>query len=187
MATTKRICSICHKSKITYICEGCSQYFCLDDLPEHQKNLREQLELINNDHNVLRQNINEEKLDRMKHPLIKQINQWEIQSIDRILQTAQEFREKIFQYSEGFFLKLEKKLNDLAQRIGQIHQQDEIHEFDLNELKQTLQKLQEVHQTANLSIRQQSTSLVNGISFERGICTRVNCIQKIFLFFNHRL
>ena len=83
MATTslKTNCVLCNKSKITYICQGCSQHFCLDHLPEHRKNLGQQLEQIQNDHDQLRQDFMEQPSDRMKHPLSKQIDQWEKKSI----------------------------------------------------------------------------------------------------------
>lgn len=167
--STKTICSVCEKNKITYVCAGCAQQFCLDHLPDHRKKLKQQLEEIHSDHDQLRQEINEQIIEPMKHPLITQINQWEINSIDQILQTAQKCREKFFQFSNAFLLKLQRELNDLAEHMKQIHQENEFHESDLNELKQKLQKLQEVHRTANISIRQQSTAMINLISLEKGI------------------
>ena len=168
-SSTKTICSVCEKNKITYPCSGCAQNFCLDHLPEHRKKLGQQLEEIHTDHDQFRQEINEQMIDPMEHPLITQINQWEVNSIDRILQAAQECREKFLQYFNAFSLKLQRELNDLAQHTRQIRQENEFHESDLNELRQRLRKLQELHRTADISIRQQSTAVINLISLEKGI------------------
>ena len=71
------------KKNITYLCDGCSQRFCRKDLDEHENNLGEQLEQIGNNHDQLRQNLDQQKTNPTKHPFIKQINQWEKDSIDQ--------------------------------------------------------------------------------------------------------
>ena len=73
-ASTRQICVICEKSKITYICEGCSDYFCLDHLAEHRKNLGEKLDQIENDHNELQQAINDQRTNSTTPSSIEQIN-----------------------------------------------------------------------------------------------------------------
>ena len=170
MATTslKTNCVLCNKSKITYICQGCSQHFCLDHLPEHRKNLGQQLEQIQNDHDQLRQDFMEQPSDRMKHPLSKQIDQWEKKSIEKIKETAQLCRDKWTHYSNRFLQEIEKKLNDLAQKINEINQENEFTEIDLNHLKQRLVILQEqFHHPSNFVIKQQSASFIKKISLSK--------------------
>lgn len=172
MTSTRTICSICEKNKITYVCPGCVQQFCFDRLPEHRKKLEQLLEEIHTEHDQFRQEINEQIIEPMKHPLIAQINQWEVNSIDRILQTAQNCREKFFQYSKTSFPKLQKELDDLAQHMRQMSPKNEFHESDLNELRQKLRELQELHRATNVSIRQNSTATINLISLEKGITVK---------------
>ena len=163
-ASSKTTCVLCNKSKITYICQGCSQHFCLDHLPEHRKNLGHQLEQIQNDHDQLRQDLMEQQTDLTKHSLSKQIDQWEKDSIAKIRQTAQLCRDKWICYSHQFLQEIEKKLNDLAQQIKKINQENEFTEIDLNHLKQRLVILQEqFHHPSNFVIKQQSASFIQKI------------------------
>ena len=165
IASRKTNCIICNKCKITYICQGCSRDFCLDHLSEHRKNLGQQLEQIQTDHDQLRQNLNDYQIDPMKHLLIKTIDQWERDSINNIQQTAQRCRTEWIDYSNNFLLEMEKKLNQLAQQIQQIHQENEFSEIDLNLLKQKLQILQkELERPGNVVFKQCSTTSLNSIS-----------------------
>ena len=168
IATTKTICFVCNKCKITYVCPGCSQQFCLDHLPEHRKNLSQQLEQIQNDHDQLRQELNDRKIDSTSHPLIAQIDQWERNSIEQIQRTAQQCKQNYINYSNTFLLEVENKLNNVAEQIIEIYKENEFSEIDLKHLKQKLDSLQKhLYQSENLSIRQQSTSLINNISLEK--------------------
>jgi len=60
--------------------------------------------------------------------LIKQINQWEKDSIDKIKQTAEQCRQKLTNKS---LLKTEKKSNHLAQKIKEMLQENELDDVDL--------------------------------------------------------
>ena len=108
-------CSICNKEKITYSCHGCSKKFCLDDLNRHRQNLREELDHIQNDYDQLRQNLNDQKIDPKKYPLVEQIDQWERNSIEKIKQMAQQCPDKVIQCSNGYLLNIEQTLKDLAE------------------------------------------------------------------------
>lgn len=165
IASTKTICAACQKEKITYPCEGCSQRFCLDDLPQHRNNLSQQLDHIENDHDKLRQDLNEQKFNSTKGLFIKQIDQWEKDSICQIRQTADQCRDKFINYSDRFLFKTEKRLNDLAQQIKEMRHGNEFNEIDLNQLIERLQKIQEEFlQPLNLSIKEQPTSFINKMS-----------------------
>lgn len=140
-AKTRTICVVCNKSKITYICEGCSQYFCFEHLSDHRKNLGQLLGQIQNDHDQLRQNLNDQKIDPSKHPLIERINQWEKDSMEKIQQSAQHYRSEWMNYINNFILEMDSKLTGLAQQIIEIHQENEFSEIDLNHLERKLEKL----------------------------------------------
>ena len=163
--SNRTICAICNKEKITYLCQGCSQRFCLDDLPKHRQNLSQEFDQIQNDHNQFRQNLNDQKLILIEHSLIKQIDQWEKESIDKIRQTAQQCRAQFIKYSNEIYLHIEQELNNLKQQMEEIRQENEFNELDLNDLTEALDDLQEeCHQPTNISIQQQSISLINDIS-----------------------
>lgn len=167
MATiaNRTICATCNIEKLTYRCQGCSKTFCFEDLAQHRKDLSQQLNQFQNDHNKLRQNLNDHTNDAKVHSLIQQINAWERDSIQKIQHIAQQCRERWLKYSPRFLRKLDKKLNDVAQLSGDMQKQEnEFNELDLNQLKQKLYKLQEeLRQPPNVSIKKQSTVLINNI------------------------
>ena len=167
MATSslKTLCVVCNKEKITYLCFGCSEKFCLPHLTEHQKDLALQLDQIENDHDGLRQSLHDQRANSSQHPLIEQINQWGKDSIEKIKQTAEQCRRKITNCLDVCFHRTEKKLNHLAEHIKEMRHENEFNEIDLNELKQRIRKLQEeLVRPDNVSIEQPSTSVTGTIS-----------------------
>ena len=104
-------------------------------------------------------------MDSTKHSMVKQIDQWEKESIDKIKRQAQLCRTQWVNYSNAFLRQIENKLDHFAQQMREIHQENEFNELDLNELKQRLDELEkQLNQPTNVSIEQQSTSFINNIS-----------------------
>ncbi|CAF4128878.1 unnamed protein product [Adineta steineri] len=161
-ANNKTQCFTCNKDKITYPCKGCSREFCLTHLTEHQQNLNEELNYIINDYDQFKQTINEQK---QNHLLIKQINQWEINSIKKIQQKAQEYREIIIKSSQTCINDTEMKFKDLNEQIKQIHKENEFNEINLEYLTNQLMKItQELNNLSNMSIQQNLQPFINQIS-----------------------
>ncbi|CAF0985934.1 unnamed protein product [Adineta steineri] len=165
MANNKTQCFACNKEKITYSCEGCLKRFCLMHLTEHQQMLNEELNHIINDYDQFKQTINEQKENLYNHSLIKQINQWEINSIEKIQQKAQECRELLINSSQRFIKDIEMEFNDLSEQIKQIYNENEFNEINLNYLKnQLIEITQKLNNSSNISIQQDSQSFINEIS-----------------------
>ncbi|CAF3584807.1 unnamed protein product [Adineta steineri] len=165
MAYNKTLCFTCDKEKITYSCEGCSKRFCLIHLTEHQQILNEELNHIINDYDQFKQRINEEKQNKQNFSLIKQIDQWEKHSIEKIQQKAQDCREIVIRYSHTFFNDIEKTFNDLSEQIKQIHKENEFNEINLNYLRsQLIEITEELTNPSSISIQQDSQSFINEIS-----------------------
>ncbi|CAF1236107.1 unnamed protein product [Adineta steineri] len=165
MANNKTLCFTCNKEKITYACEGCSKRFCLIHLTEHQQILNEELSHIINDYDQFKQRINEQKQNPQNHSLIKQINQWETNSIKIIQQKAQECITNVIKSSQIFINDIEMKFNNLSEQIKQIHKENEFNEINLNYLRNQLMKItQELSNPSNMSIQQNSQSFINDIS-----------------------
>lgn len=74
-------CSICNEDTDTLICRRCSKNFCFLHLIEHQQFLNEQFSLVENDLNQSKQTLLNLKNNSQNHPLLKQIDQWENESI----------------------------------------------------------------------------------------------------------
>ncbi|CAF0922414.1 unnamed protein product [Adineta steineri] len=165
MANNKTQCFTCNKEKITYSCEGCSQRFCLVHLNEHKQILNDELNHIINNYDQFKQTINEQKQNPQNHSLIKQINQWETNSIRKIQQKAKECRETVIKYSQRFINDIEMKFNDLSEEIKQIHKENEFNEINLNYLTNRLiQITEELNNPSNISIQQSSQTFISEIS-----------------------
>ncbi|UJR07075.1 hypothetical protein I4U23_011363 [Adineta vaga] len=81
MENNKMQCSTCKKDKITYFCRGCLKEYCFLHLEEHRQAINGDLDEIVNDFNQFQQEIHDGKQNSI---LIKQINEWEQESIEKI-------------------------------------------------------------------------------------------------------
>ena len=164
-STARTVCILCEKVKVAYLCLGCSEHFCFDHLSQHRTNIQQQFEHLQNNHDHLREQINAFEIDTKKHPLIQKIDQWEKDSIDKIKQQAERCRTQVIRHPNSFLRQMEKKLNDVAQQLKDIHQENAFNEIDLDDLKQKVEDLEkELNQPTLVSIKQQPTSFINKIS-----------------------
>ncbi|CAF1417014.1 unnamed protein product [Adineta steineri] len=165
MANNKTKCFTCNKDKITYPCEGCSKHFCLMDLIEHRQILNDELHHITNEYNEFKQTMNEQKQNPQNHSLMNQINQWEIKSIEKIQQKAQEYREIFTKSLQTCIYDIEMKFNDLREQIKQFQQENEFTETNLNYLRSQLKVItQELNYPSTMSIQQNSQPLISEVS-----------------------
>ncbi|CAF3936331.1 unnamed protein product [Adineta steineri] len=148
------------------------------DLTEHQHILIEELNHLNNHYDQFKQSINEQKQNPQnpQHDLlIKQIDQWESNSIEIIQQKAQECRKIVTEYVPTFFNDIEKKFNDLNQQIKQVHQENEFNEIDLNYLRnQLIEMTEELNNPSKISIKENSQSFINEISIISSNKSKIN-------------
>ncbi|CAF1246146.1 unnamed protein product [Adineta steineri] len=164
-ANNKRKCFICDRENNTYACEGCSKRFCSKHIPEHQQKLNEELHHTINDYNEFKERINEHKQNPQNHLLIKQIDQWEISSIEIIQQKAKYCREIIIKSLQTCINDIENKFSDLNTQIQQLQKANDFNEINLNYLKDQLTGItQELNNPSNMLIQQDSQSLINDIS-----------------------
>ncbi|CAF4419234.1 unnamed protein product [Adineta steineri] len=113
MANNKTQCFTCKQEKITYPCKGCSKEFCFTDLAEHKQILNDELHHITNEYNEFKQIINKQKQNPQIHSLIKQIDEWETNSIEIVQQKAQECRKFVLESSETCINDIEMNLRIL--------------------------------------------------------------------------
>ncbi|CAF0836636.1 unnamed protein product [Adineta steineri] len=165
MANNKRKCFTCHRENNTYTCEGCSKRFCLVHLNEHEQKFNEELSHIINDYNEFKERINEQKQNPHNHSLIKQIDQWGIKSIEIIQQKAQDCRQVVIESLQTCINDIEKKFNDLTEQIKQLQKENDFNEINLNRLtNQLIEITQELNNPSNISIQQDSQSVIDDIS-----------------------
>jgi DNA repair exonuclease SbcCD ATPase subunit len=165
-STGKAQCVTCGKEKVAYKCEGCSQSFCVKHLPDHHQALGKQLEEIEDKRNLFRETLVEQTTNPQKYSLIKQINQWENNSIMKIQQTADEAKQLVIKHTNEHIENIEVQLTKLTEELKQIREEDDFNEIHLNQLKQKLKELEEqFNNPSNISIQQEQSSLfINKIS-----------------------
>jgi hypothetical protein len=163
--TGKTRCATCGKEKSTVRCEGCQQLFCFNHLTDHRQQLSVQLDQIEGDRDLLRQTLTEQTNNPQKHLLIKQIYQWEKDSINKIQQTAKECRQILLQHTTEYINQIEINLTKLTDQLRETRQENDFNEIDLNEFKQKLTQLTtELDKPSNISIQHDSTTLIKNIS-----------------------
>jgi hypothetical protein len=168
MATAATLCSICQEETGTFICTGCSKSFCFEHLTEHRQLLNEQFHPIQDEFNQFRQIIIDIKNTHQNHPLVEEINQWEINSINQIKQKAKECRQRLINYTNQIIDQIEMKLNETNQQfISNNKKKNDFNEIHLNQLKDKLEILkEELNQPKDISIIQQSNSFIQEISIQ---------------------
>ena len=167
MATTtgKARCITCGKERRAVKCEGCRQMYCPNHLNDHYKVLSQQLDEIEVHRDVFRQKLTQHTTNPQKHPLIKQIDQWERDSISKIQQTAQESRQILLQHTTAHTHQTETDLTKLTDKIRKTRRDNDFNEIDLNDFRQKLAQFEkELDQPSNIYLQQHSETLVNKIS-----------------------
>ncbi|CAF2102155.1 unnamed protein product [Rotaria magnacalcarata] len=165
-AINSKQCSICKKEKANlYSCEGCSEKFCSQDLPKHHQEHVLELEKIATDCDTFQQNISEQEKDLYHRSLVKQVNEWERDSITKIKQIAEDCRRKLIKLTDDNIAEIKKKLNQFITDFKKIRDDDDFHEIHLNKLRLLLEELKKkLQQPLNVSILEKRTSFINKIS-----------------------
>ncbi|CAF1448999.1 unnamed protein product [Adineta steineri] len=143
MATvaSKAQCVTCGKEKSTVRCDGCSQPFCYNHLVDHRQELDKQLDEIEVSRDLFRQTLTEQSAKPENLTLIKQIDEWEQDSIDKIRQTANEARQTILQHSTKYLTDLETKLNTLTKELRESRAENDFIEADLQRWRTQLTEM----------------------------------------------
>jgi len=177
-ATGKTRCTICQKDRTTYECKGCLQDFCYVHLGEHRQEISKLFDELDYERNIFREILTEQIKNPLNHSLIQQINQWEINSINIIQQTADEAKQLILIYTNEYFREIEIKLKKLTKELKYIRSENDFNEINLNQLKQKLKHLEEqLDKPSNISVRQKdSSSFINKISV---LISLGKCIMNI--------
>jgi len=136
--TQKAPCTICGKVTGLFTCRGCHKDFCTRHVVEHRQELGKQMDELTLDHDRFRQNLMEQTTEPQLHPLMKQIDEWEQQSIDKIHRTADDARKQLRNTINEHTTKLTEALTKIADELCKAREDDNFFETDL---KQWMDKL----------------------------------------------
>ncbi|CAF3325377.1 unnamed protein product [Rotaria socialis] len=165
-AINSKQCFICKKERFNlYLCDGCSEKFCSQDLAKHHQEHVLELEKIVTDSDTFQQNMSEQEEDLNHCSLIKQVNEWEHESIMKIKQTAEDCRQRLIKSTDDNIVEIKKKLNQFITDLRKMRDDDDFNEIHLNKLRVLLKELKKkLEQPQNVSILEESTSFINKMS-----------------------
>ena len=157
-------CSLCAEEN-TYLCTGCSVYFCFDHLKEHRDMINQEFNQMKDNYNLLIENLNEQINNPDQRLFIKQINQWKQKSIQRIEQVAKQCEGDLIECTNKHFLDLK---NDLNEKLKENRVKDKSNEKQLNQLKEQLKLLnKQFEEILKISFDTRTTSFINQIYFKQ--------------------
>jgi prefoldin subunit 5 len=157
-------CFTCGKENAITKCEGCSKTFCFNDFGNHRQELNKNLDEIETNRDLIRQQLNERTKEPKTHPLLQQIDQWESESINKIKQAAEENRKSVFSFITKHNNRLENKLNELTDQLKQSRQENDFIEVNLDQWKKQLTQIQEeLIKPSNIEINYDSTPFITKI------------------------
>ena len=136
----RSLCKACNKAPSVFFCQGCQKDFCTGHAKEHRQELSKQLDTIILEHDQLKQNLADFRETSTQHPLMQEINQWEMQSIDKIRKAANEARKELTAAVDGCRTKITDELKHLTQELTIARSEDNFIEIDLQEWMERLQK-----------------------------------------------
>lgn len=144
MATSSPLdyCIKCPKGRGQVVCGGCQQWFCVKHLLEHRQELSQQMDTVLLEHDQLQQDLTQKDHNNGKHhSLISQIDQWELQSIERIRTVAHKARQQVKESFGVSKSKIEKSLRSITAELHENRQTESYTEIDLMRWTNQLRKL----------------------------------------------
>ena len=154
------ICFTCKEETTTYSCPGCSKYFCFDDLANHRESLKPQFIEIEQQRNEFIEILHDQYKDNLNnHVLIKQINQWERISIEKIQRTANEQRQVLRHLIHGHGQYIQTKLDTLTDEMQKLAKRNDFNEIALNKSRKQLEDLKkQFHLLTQVKMKEDSSS-----------------------------
>jgi len=138
---TKNLCSNCGKAADILMCGGCKKDFCSRHETDHREELNKQMIELMKNYDQLQQTISKQQAQPNYHPLIKQIDAWEHNAIEKIHQAANEARKQLLTVANKHRTKVADTLTLLTQELTDARDEDDYVETDLKEWTEKLEKL----------------------------------------------
>lgn len=163
-------CIRCVKSMGTFTCRGCDEHFCLNHANEHRQMLSKQMD---EDIIPLHDNFQENLLELMNnckdHLLMKDIDRWEMNSIELIRERASQLRKDLIVLLQKPIHQMKTQFEDLTQQLRRARQEDQFFENDLKRWVNELHHLSNQLKTpSEISFKSSNNNspLISNISIE---------------------
>lgn len=160
-------CIQCEKEKGIVKCCGCSQEYCYKHFEEHRQELKGKFDELTVSRDSLQQTLFEKKKTLEQHVLIKNLEEWERRSIEKIRQTAEETKQSLLKSLDRYFVETEHKLNQLTIQLRKSYDENDFFESDLQRWQENLAQLKEnIRRSSTDIILRQTTPLVYQIDID---------------------
>jgi hypothetical protein len=161
----KKQCVTCSKSGGIMTCDGCQQSFCGKHSIEHRQELTNQLDEIMQEHDLLQQELRQSSNE---NSLLKEINNWEKESITKIQVAAEAARADLQQILDGSREIIAKTCRDIAVNLRSSREADDFSESDLNQWMEQLKELKfEITSPSSVNLVGDETSSIPLIGIMR--------------------
>lgn len=150
----RSLCSMCGKVPSLSFCMGCQRVFCTEHAEQHRFDLSAFLDKIILEHGQCKQRLIQYTEESNSHPLMKQINEWEIESIERIHQVASDARKQVLNAFEQFATNSITTMNNLTEEFKKAQEEDKFLETNLRQWMDTLVQIKkELDKPPTINIR----------------------------------
>jgi hypothetical protein len=157
----KTPCATCSKARGVFTCRGCEKDFCKQHVTEHQQELSKQFDELTLEHDQLRQNLINQMREPYSHPFMKQINEWEQQSIINIQHEANNARQQIKNLIDQHTTKLTELFTEMKRDLQKAREDDDFYETDLKQWIEKLNKLKkDLVEPTNMMIQLENNHII---------------------------
>lgn len=137
--STKKPCAKCTKGIGILTCDGCQQSFCTKHIVDHRQELSVKLDTIGQEFDLLRQELIRD--GPWTHPLLARIDAWELESIQKIQQSAQQARDDLGQYVNRSQTDIKERCKRITDELQSTRDSGDYTELDFKSWMDQLTKL----------------------------------------------
>lgn len=153
MATSgRKVCIRCGKSGGVFTCDGCEKSFCGHHTAAHRQELAHQLDVIGQEHDLLRRDLTENTGQDL---ILNRINTWENESIIKIKMAAVKARTDLYQFRK----EIEISCSKVSDELRSSRELDSYSEIDLNRWMEKLQILRNQLENPTIEQRRDADSI----------------------------
>jgi hypothetical protein len=158
----KALCASCDKVTGSFTCRGCQKDFCIRHVVEHRQELGKKMDELTLNHDRFRQNLIDQTTEPQQHSLMKQIDEWEQKSIDKIRRTADDVRKQLQITINEHTSKLTDALVEIANELRKAREDNDFFESDLEQWTKKLDELEkDLIQPSNIKIQQDDNGVIS--------------------------
>ncbi|CAF1532860.1 unnamed protein product, partial [Didymodactylos carnosus] len=143
MATASKVqCTKCAKNSAITACEGCSSKLCRRCFNDHRQDLSKELDNIVYEHDMLKEQL-ETPNENNSHRLLKQIDQWKKDSIDKVNQLADQCRTDVVKLLDKDKDERIDRFRKMTSRVRKGQDDEDYDERDLSKWMTALKELKD--------------------------------------------